>query len=408
MHFIKAVKTAALSGALCAGLAHAQTAIESKATQGAASTPAAATLSRPSASSLPMLTPAPPYDASDDAARQPTMQELGLAGHVDLAPMRERADRKLRDWKLQALVGQMEHLGGDRAAAEARYQHAVDAAGKNDKRLRHVLWSRGWARLYSGDNEGALLDWREAAKLHGGKPEWYPHTLALAYWRAGQRAVGMQWFEASQLAKSEDGQQRLPYLDLPLIAQSLIGDMFYVRNLRAKPGTPRLAAGAPKLQWPAYIASPPPKFPRLAAMSRMQGRVLSLACVDARGHVKATYVRDSSGHAMLDKSATDAIAGWQFRPEMCGGKPRDSWVAVPIDYALATLPAGARIPESFRRRPKFEDAFDRTQRDSQVGLDAEGFTAVTSNCDSDVLCTAGSTWAAPRDVAPKTAGGATP
>ncbi len=389
MHFIKAVKTAALSGALCAGLAHAQTAIESKATQGAASTPAAATLSRPSASSLPMLTPAPPYDASDDAARQPTMQELGLAGHVDLAPMRERADRKLRDWKLQALVGQMEHLGGDRAAAEARYQHAVDAAGKNDKRLRHVLWSRGWARLYSGDNEGALLDWREAAKLHGGKPEWYPHTLALAYWRAGQRAVGMQWFEASQIASHPQGIDQLPHLGLPMIAQGLIGDMFNVRRLRLKPDTPRLGPGAPSLEFAAYIARPPPRYPAMAVKSRRQGRVMAFACVNARGSVTTTHVSASSGHADLDKAATDAIAQWQFRPVMCGGKPRDSWVQVPIEFAVTG--GGGRFPKRLPRKPHVDGAAD-SQCKSGVGLDPEGFTAVVAECWTHVACSADAVW----------------
>lgn len=341
---------------------------------------------------IPLLTPAPPYLDRDSAARQPTLQELGLQGHMDLASLRERADHRSRDWQLQALVGQMEHLSRDRGAGEDRYQRAVSAAGSNRERLRHVLWSRGWARLYSGDMQGALEDWRDAAKLHGGKPEWYPYTVALAYWHAGSRPLGMRWFEASQLASQPDGNQRLPYLDVSLIAQSLIGDMFAVRELRARPDTPRMGADAPKLEWPAYIARPPPQYPRLAVMSKKQGKVVALACVDARGKVQTTQIAKTSGHAMLDKAATDAIAGWQFRPETCGGKPRDSWVAVPVDYALMSYAQGSRIPPRLPRKPAPDSSLFDFDCNREVGLDPTGFTLVAQSCDSGIVCSVDAVW----------------
>ncbi len=329
---------------------------------------------------LPALTPSPPYTDRDDMARQPTMQELGLSGHVDLAPMRERANRKLRDWKLQALVGQMEHLDGDRAAAESRYQLAVDAAGRNDKRLRHVLWSRGWARLYSGDNEGALLDWRDAAKLHGGKPEWYPHTLALAYWRAGQRSVGMQWFEASQLSKRAEGKNSLGVVGLPPIATSLLYDMFEVRDLRANSATRRLDADAPAVQAPAHLMNPAPEYPRSALMARASGNVLSLVCIDSQGRPLAQKVIRSSGRSDLDRAATESIREWRFRPASCGGTPHDTWAAVPMSFVVTS---GGRPPPP-------DPEFARTECARDVALDTEGYTAVTESCDTGVVCTAGS------------------
>lgn len=344
---------------------------------------------QPNPTRLPVLTPAPPYRDPDRAARQPSMQELGLKVNMDLAPLRERANARGGDARLHALVGQMEHLSGDRAAAEERYQHAVRAAGKSADKLRHVLWSRGWARLYSGDNEGALLDWRDAAKLHGGKPEWYPHTLALAYWRAGQRAVGMQWFEASEIARHPDGGARLPHLGLPLIAQGLFGDMFSVRRLREQPGTPRLAAGSPALELPAYIARPPPKYPASAVAARRQGRVMAFACISARGEVSNTQIAESSGHADLDKAATDAIVQWQFRPLICGGKPRDSWVQVPV--AFAVMEGGGRFPQRMPRKPDSDEAA-HSRCESGVGLDPEGFTAVVAECWTHIVCSADAVW----------------
>ncbi len=337
---------------------------------------------------LTLLEPSPPYTDRDRAARQPSMQELGLTVNMDLAALRVRANGRGGDARLHALVGQMEHLSGDRAAAEQRYQHAVRAAGKNSKKLGHVLWSRGWARLYSGDNEGALQDWRDAAQLHGGKPEWYPHTLALAYWRTDHRALGMRWFEASTLASHPYPGAPLPDLGLPMIAQSLISDMFEVRNLRARSDTRRLPAGAQELEFAAYIARPAPKYPATAVSSRRQGKVLAYACVDVRGDVRTTQVAKSSAHADLDKAATDAISGWQFRPVICGGKPRDSWVAVPIQFAITS---GGRPPVN---RPGKPDSGEDAEAgcESEVGLDPEGFTAVVEKCWTHVACSAAAVW----------------
>jgi len=380
MHWVRTAKTAALAGALCAGLAHAQNALESVATQGGADgSPAAATSTPPPASTLPALSPAPPYDASDDAARQPTMKELGLGGHVDLAPMRERADRKPRDWRLQALVGQMEHLGGDRAAGEARYQRAVDAAGKNDKRLRHVLWSRGWARLYAGDNAGAFDDWRDAAKLHGGNPAWYPHTLALAYWRADQRALALQWFEGSGIAQDPKGLHGLPATGLPLIAQGLLGEMFVVRDLRAEPGTPRFDGETQELVLGSHLMVTPPHYPRSAIAAKARGRVMLRTCVDTHGKPHATSIQQSSGRSDLDRAALESVGQWQFRPKVCGGKHRSEWVWVPIQFELR---------DSFARPQRNEREFFRTKFGPGVGLDPAGYRVVVRECYVDPVCSA--------------------
>ncbi len=328
---------------------------------------------------LPVLTPAPPYTDRDRAARQPSMQELGLKVNMDLEPLRERADARGRDARLHALVGQMEHLTGDRAVAEARYQRAVDAAGKNKDTLRHVLWSRGWARLYSGDNEGALLDWRDAAKLHGGKPDWYPHTLALAYWRAGERAVALRWFEASQLAQDPKGKYGLPATGLPLIAQALLTDMIVVRDLRAEPGTPRFDGETQELVLGSHLMVTLPQYPRSAIAAKAQGRVMLRTCVDAHGKPYATSIEQSSGRSDLDRSALESVEQWQFRPKVCGGKRRSEWVWVPIQFELRG---------SFARPQRNEREFFRTKFGPGVGLDAAGYRVVVRECYADIVCSA--------------------
>lgn len=322
-----------------------------------------------------------PYTDEDSAARQPTMQELGLGGHVDLGPLRERADRKMRDWRLQALVGQMEHLARNRDAAETRYQRAVDAAGDDPKKLRHVLWSRGWGRLYSGDNDGALADWRDAARLHGGKPEWLPHTLAVGYWRRGDRSVGMQWFEASELARSDAGKHGPKLAGLPQIARSLLGDIFDVRELRSNPSVQRISGGKPANE-PAYLFAPPPRYPRAGITGGMQGNTLLQACVDARGKPQHVEIEKSSGRPLLDAAAKRAVADWQFRPATCDGAPRASAVLIPILFRLSSKGA-VRVPPP-------PASFFSNRFDPEVSLDPDGYTAVRRECGPDPGCGDGS------------------
>jgi len=44
--------------------------------------------------------------------------------------------------------------------------------------------------------------------------------------------------------------------------------------------------------------------------------------------------RDEHGHAILDRSARDAVHRWRFSPGKAGGAPVSSTVTVPIQFAL--------------------------------------------------------------------------
>ncbi|MEO6064187.1 MAG: energy transducer TonB, partial [Lysobacterales bacterium] len=153
---------------------------------------------------------------------------------------------------------------------------------------------------------------------------------------------------------------------------------FEVRDLRASSSTRRLGAGAPAVQAPAYLMSTPPKYPRSAVMARASGNVLALVCIDSRGQPQAQKVIRSSGRSDLDRAATESIREWQFRPASCGGKRYDSWVAVPITFWVGS---------SGRTPPPPDPMFSRTECARDIALDAEGYTAVTDSCDTDVVCT---------------------
>lgn len=84
---------------------------------------------------------------------------------------------------------------GERERAERDYDRAMTISASDDPKRRGVLWSRGWMRYETGNAAGALDDWKESVRLHGGHPSWSPYTLALAYWTVGERELAFAWFD---------------------------------------------------------------------------------------------------------------------------------------------------------------------------------------------------------------------
>ena len=84
---------------------------------------------------------------------------------------------------------------GDTQRALRDFDAALAASTAGSAQARHVYWSRGWARYDTGDVDGALQDWQEAGRLHGGTPHWLPYTLALGHWIIGDREAALRWFD---------------------------------------------------------------------------------------------------------------------------------------------------------------------------------------------------------------------
>lgn len=92
---------------------------------------------------------------------------------------------------------------GDLERAQRDYAAALEAAPPGGVEHRHILWSRGWSRYDMGDVAGALEDWQECARLHGGYPFWVPYTFALAYWTQGDKSQALAWYDAAAASNSE-------------------------------------------------------------------------------------------------------------------------------------------------------------------------------------------------------------
>ena len=60
-----------------------------------------------------------------------------------------------------------------------------------------MYWNYGWALFAGGEARGAISQWMQAERLHGGRPEWVPTTYAMGLWAAGEKDLALQFYRAA-------------------------------------------------------------------------------------------------------------------------------------------------------------------------------------------------------------------
>jgi protein TonB len=100
-----------------------------------------------------------------------------------------------------------------------------------------------------------------------------------------------------------------------------------------------LASSAPTPIVPArfdadYLQNPAPAYPSASRRLGEEGRVVLRVKVSAQGLPQAVEIRQSSGHARLDEAARAAVEKWRFVPARQGSETIESWVLVPLRFAL--------------------------------------------------------------------------
>jgi protein TonB len=83
-----------------------------------------------------------------------------------------------------------------------------------------------------------------------------------------------------------------------------------------------------------YIRKPSGVYPPAAKRARAQGTVLVRALVDVDGQPRDVQVARTSGFALLDKAACEAVLGALFKPHRRNNVARQMLVLVPIDFFL--------------------------------------------------------------------------
>jgi protein TonB len=92
-----------------------------------------------------------------------------------------------------------------------------------------------------------------------------------------------------------------------------------------------------------YARNPPPVYPAAARRREQQGTVTVRVLIGADGSVESAEVAESSGFDSLDDAALDTVRSrWRFVPARHGGLAVESWVLVPIRFALIEANATGR------------------------------------------------------------------
>lgn len=121
-------------------------------------------------------------DPTDNRARQ-TLEQI-----LQYDP--ENVNARLQNAELLIARG-MKQRGLD------EYAYALRLAGTNQKLLRTVHWNYGWALYGVGEARGAISQWMQAEKLHGGHPQWAPTTYAIGLWAADERELALRFYKSA-------------------------------------------------------------------------------------------------------------------------------------------------------------------------------------------------------------------
>lgn len=85
----------------------------------------------------------------------------------------------------------------------------------------------------------------------------------------------------------------------------------------------------------AYDDASPPPYPAIARRRGWEGTVLLRVRVDEHGRPREVAIERSSGHALLDRSASEhVLARWRFQPALLDGRPTSAWARVPVSFKL--------------------------------------------------------------------------
>jgi protein TonB len=85
---------------------------------------------------------------------------------------------------------------------------------------------------------------------------------------------------------------------------------------------------------PLYDINPSPNYPNVAKRRHYEGTVLLDVLVDKTGRAVRVKVAQSSGYAVLDRSAKGDVSRWRFKPARRGMQTVEMWIQVPVRYEL--------------------------------------------------------------------------
>jgi periplasmic protein TonB len=100
----------------------------------------------------------------------------------------------------------------------------------------------------------------------------------------------------------------------------------------------QLQAGMGRASPLGYAFNPKPAYPVSARRKGWEGEVLLRVRVSSAGKVEQVQLEKTSGYGILDRSASQAVSRWTFRPARRNGQPIADTVLVPVRFELQNGP----------------------------------------------------------------------
>ena len=89
------------------------------------------------------------------------------------------------------------HRRGEEKRGDRDFLRVLELTGADPVNRRRAFWSLGWSAFNRGEAGHALVYWRQARELHGGRPFWYPYTVAVGLWAQGEHEAALDWYEVA-------------------------------------------------------------------------------------------------------------------------------------------------------------------------------------------------------------------
>ncbi len=97
---------------------------------------------------------------------------------------------------------------------------------------------------------------------------------------------------------------------------------------KAEPAPPKMVEGV------AYLKQPEPIYPEAARASGDTGKTIVRALINVNGLVDDVTVRKTSGSALLDRAALQAVKKARFKPYRENGLAQAVYTLIPIEFNL--------------------------------------------------------------------------
>lgn len=111
------------------------------------------------------------------------------------------------------------------------------------------------------------------------------------------------------------------------------------RLRHGRPGGSSKAEAGPMVP-PRYLNAARPAYPIHARMRGYEGMVLLAVKVTTEGRAGEVRIKQSSGYAVLDQSALNAVRTWRFEPARKMNTPLAMTVDIPIRFSLKEADEG--------------------------------------------------------------------